>query len=143
MPINIVNSTELTPFSPSIHRALRAACCICRAEAEAGHVYGPKATPRCNAFTTALFVDCSVNKAVGAVSVQIIRRGGCVNPTRVNATYHRFPTPTRIIPVETKVALPLIAGYLREREKEKEGRMCDQFSDSHGGEGCECERRLR
>ena len=35
-----------------------------------------------------------------------------------------------VIPVETKVALPLIAGYLRERESE--GRMCDQFSDSHG-----------
>ena len=35
------------------------------AEAEAGHVYGPEATPpRYNAFTTALLVDCSVNKAV-------------------------------------------------------------------------------
>ena len=30
------------------------------------------------------------------------------------------------------VLLPLIAGYLHAREKE--GRMCDQFSDSHGAE---------
>ena len=79
------------------------------AEAEAGHVYGPEATPpRYNAFTTALLVDCSVNKAVEGGEcpglIQIIT-GRFRESGKTQRNLSLILSTSRALPVETRVAL--------------------------------------
>ena len=75
-----------------------------------------------------LVVDCSVNKAVVQ---RVSRTREDIQRESTQPTIDILPQPaSHYLWKQKSPSVPLIAGYLRE----KEGRMCDQFSDSHGGE---------